>query len=187
MNKDLLSYVKVYKSAVPTDICDKTIIGLQSKSWSEHNFYNPVKQEYYTNDLEPKFTYEGIDTTKNIMDIVWKQIENYVVRDLQFSWWNSWQGFNLIKFNKYSDSATMAEHCDHIHDMFDGERKGIPILSVVGLLNDEFEGGNFVILKDEVIPLTKGDIVIFPSLFLYPHRVESVTNGTRYSFASWVW
>ena len=38
----------------------------------------------------------------------------------------------------------MAEHCDHISSLFDGQIKGIPMLSVVGQLNDNFEGGEFV-------------------------------------------
>ena len=71
--------------------------------------------------------------------------------------------------------------------MFDGNRKGIPILSIIGLLNSEFTGGELILLEDREINLQKGDIVIFPSLFLYPHRVNQVTHGTRYSFASWVW
>ena len=70
--------------------------------------------------------------------------------------------------------------------MFDGERKGIPILSVLGVLNDDYEGGEFVLI-DEKIDLSKGDIIIFPSNFMYPHKVEPVTKGTRYSYISWIW
>ena len=72
-------------------------------------------------------------------------------------------------------------------DLFDGEKKGIPILTIVGLLNKDYNGGEFVMLEDEIINLEPGDIVVFPSLFLYPHRVNEVLEGTRYSFASWAW
>ena len=70
--------------------------------------------------------------------------------------------------------------------MFDGERKGIPILSVLGVLNYDYEGGEFVLI-DEKIDLSKGDIIIFPSNFMYPHKVEPVTKGIRYSYISWIW
>ena len=70
--------------------------------------------------------------------------------------------------------------------MFDGERKGIPILSVLGVLNDDYEGGEFY-LVDEKTNLSKGDIIIFPSNFMYPHKVEPVTKGIRYSYISWIW
>ena len=38
----------------------------------------------------------------------------------------------------------MKEHQDHIHSIFDGNEKGIPILSIVGNLNDDFEGSEFI-------------------------------------------
>jgi hypothetical protein len=71
--------------------------------------------------------------------------------------------------------------------MFDGNKKGIPIVSVLGILNDNYEGGEFIMFEDEEIKFKKGDILVFPSIFLYPHKVEPVTKGTRYSFISWVW
>ena len=43
------------------------------------------------------------------------------------------------------------------------------------------------ILLDEKYDLTKGDIIVFPSNFMYPHKVEPVTKGTRYSYISWIW
>ena len=42
------------------------------------------------------------------------------------------------------------------------------------------------VLIDEKINLSKGDIIVFPSNFMYPHKVEPVT-GTRYSYISWIW
>ena len=32
----------------------------------------------------------------------------------------------------------------------------------------------------------KKQLIIFPSIFLYPHLVKPVKKGTRYSFVSWV-
>ena len=81
----------------------------------------------------------------------------------------------------------MAKHCDHIHDMFDGQMKGIPTLSIVGILNDDYEGGEFIMFDDYHVELPKGAIMVFPSNFLYPHKVEPVTKGTRHTFVSWVY
>jgi predicted 2-oxoglutarate/Fe(II)-dependent dioxygenase YbiX len=78
----------------------------------------------------------------------------------------------------------MREHYDHIHSLFDGKLKGIPILSIVGLLNDNYEGGEFLIRREQV-KLARGDILIFPSNFMYPHEVKDITKGIRYSFVSW--
>ena len=37
------------------------------------------------------------------------------------------------------------------------------------------------------IDTRKGDLIIFPSNFLYPHKITPVTKGVRYSYVSWVW
>ena len=71
--------------------------------------------------------------------------------------------------------------------MFDGERKGVPILSCLGVLNNDYEGGEFVMFDDYKIDIKKGELLIFPSSFLYPHKVNPVTKGIRYSDISWVW
>ena len=81
----------------------------------------------------------------------------------------------------------MQNHCDHIQSMFDGERRGIPILSIVGILNDDYEGGELIMFGDKKIDTKKGDLWIFPSNFLYPHEITPVIKGVRYSYVSWAW
>ena len=96
-------------------------------------------------------------------------------------------GYSIIKFIRYNEGHQMAEHCDHISSLFDGKIKGIPMLSLVGQLNEDFEGGEFVMWGDKVIEFEAGDLIIFPSNFVYPHRVEPVTKGARYSYVSWAY
>jgi hypothetical protein len=91
------------------------------------------------------------------------------------------------RYNKYFNEKKMASHCDHIQSIFDGEKKGIPILSCLGILNEEYEGGKFIMFEDTEIKFNAGDLIIFPSIFLYPHKVLPVTKGSRYSFISWVY
>ena len=83
----------------------------------------------------------------------------------------------------------MDYHVDHIHSIFDndyGVTKGVPILSIVGVLNNDFEGGAFTMFDDYEINLDMGDVVLFPSSFVFPHKVNTIEKGTRYSFVSWV-
>jgi predicted 2-oxoglutarate/Fe(II)-dependent dioxygenase YbiX len=80
----------------------------------------------------------------------------------------------------------MKLHCDHIHDIFDGTRKGIPIMTLVGVLNDDYEGGDFLMWEKEKISIPTGSVLVFPSNFMYPHEVTSIKTGSRYSFVSWV-
>jgi predicted 2-oxoglutarate/Fe(II)-dependent dioxygenase YbiX len=81
----------------------------------------------------------------------------------------------------------MGVHADHVRNIFDGTRRGIPILTVLGALNDNYEGGELEFWEDEKIKLKAGEALIFPSNFLYPHQVLPITKGNRYSFAVWIW
>ena len=54
-------------------------------------------------------------------------------------------------------------------------------------LNDDYEGGDFIMWETEKIELPQGSIMIFPSNFMYPHKVTPVTEGTRYSYVSWTY
>ena len=115
-----------------------------------------------------------------------KALTEYV-RSFGYKWFDGWNGYSAIKFLKYAETHQMAEHCDHISSLFDGNVKGIPMLSIVGQLNKDFEGGEFVMWGDQTIPFETGDVIIFPSNFMYPHRVEPVTKGERYSYVSWAY
>ncbi len=89
-----------------------------------------------------------------------------------------------IRINRYEIGNNIDEHIDHIHSIFDGTYKGIPVISFVGVLNDDYEGGDFII-RGEKVALKTGDVIMFPSCYLYPHEVTTITKGTRYSIVAW--
>lgn len=186
MDKNLESYLKVYHNFVDDDLCDRTVKEMDQISWQQHTFYDSIKKDFkaQSGDKELDISFGNVSTIDTLMQKVWYGLERYM-KELQFSWFGSWAGYSRIRFNKYSEDRIMAEHCDHIQSMFDGNIKGIPSLSFVGQLNDDFVGGEFVMWQDTVIPMRKGTVIIFPSIFLYPHRVDAVKKGTRYSFVSW--
>ena len=95
--------------------------------------------------------------------------------------------FNSIRFNRYEPDQIMRQHYDHIHSLFDGEIKGVPVLSFIMNFNDDYEGAELFFWKDTMVELGKGDIVMFPSNFLFPHGVTEATKGKRYSAVAWGW
>lgn len=185
----LIDYVKVYKSWAPKEFCENVIKETQLLSWQKHTFYTPHEKDYtdLSGDKEPNSVRGVIPSTDTLNNYVWKAIEQYILKDFKSNYYPGWNGFNLIKFINYKPGELMALHCDHIHDIFDGQIKGIPVLSVIGTLNDNYTGGELVLFKDTVIEMKQGDIVIFPSCFLYPHKVNPVLTGERNSFATWVY
>ena len=188
MDLNLSSYFKVYNNWLDDKLCETTVKQLDGINWKQHQFYNSTTKESIakSGNQELDVSWDNIDTKDIIMDRIWHAYSKYL-QELNFPWFNGWAGFTAVRFNKYTENRKMAEHCDHIHSMFDGQRKGIPTLTALGILNDDYTGGEFVIWETETIKLKKGDMVIFPSCFLYPHRVEPLLSGVRYSCVSWAW
>ena len=93
------------------------------------------------------------------------------------------------RFNTYDIHDHMEEHIDHIHSCFDGKLKGIPILSIVGGINSDYQGGEFVFKfsTPKTYKINAGEALIFPSVFPWKHQVNPITQGTRYSWVVWCW
>ena len=185
--KNIEEYVKVYENIIDSNLCKKTINELNKVDWTEHKHYNYSENRYVGYDNDVSECYLDTECKKIIQNKIWHVIEKYIIFDFKVcdEWWSSWKGYSELKFNKYEKNKRMRLHCDHIHSMFDGQRKGIPILSIVGCLNDNYEGGEFV-MWDKIIKIPEGAVLVFPSNFMFPHKVNPVKKGVRYSFVSWV-
>jgi predicted 2-oxoglutarate/Fe(II)-dependent dioxygenase YbiX len=95
-----------------------------------------------------------------------------------------WQdeGFNLLRYNT---GGYYKLHVDTGPKDVVGSSRN---LSITVVLNDDFEGGEFVFFEDQkkVVKPSKGQVIVFPSNFMFPHEVCEVTKGTRYSIVTWV-
>jgi 2OG-Fe(II) oxygenase superfamily len=188
MSMNVKDYMKIYDGFLDLDFCKTVVSELESNSWQKHSFYTQGGN-YISYDDDLSISYSESENGNAIGSKIWFAIQQYIVNDFKHcnSWFSGWGGYTKVRFNKYEVGTKMALHCDHIHSMFDGERKGIPTLSVLGALNDDYEGGELVFWDSEVIKLKAGQIMLFPSNFMYPHTVTTLTKGTRYSYVSWVW
>ena len=181
-------YIKVYKEWIDPKICKSILSQIDNADWQQHVFYTDNGD--YVNvsgDRELDISYPNIAEHDYLLKRIWDVAYQYIAVDFKSDVFQGWGGYSYPRFNRYKEDRLMAKHCDHIHDLFEGKRKGIPILSLVGALNDDYEGGEFVMFDDYVIELKQGDVLMFPSVFLYPHRVNPVTKGVRDTFVSWVW
>jgi len=128
----------------------------------------------------------NFDTPTNMFywNYIKKEIERlYVFYKVKFPKMNS-EKINQIDLLKYSEGGKYEIHTDHFTN---APRH----LSVIINLNDEYEGGDLVFtnqkdLEIKRLKLNKGSIVFFPSNFMYPHSIEPITNGTRYSIVAWL-
>jgi len=187
---NLKNYILKLDNWIPQNIIDKSIKELSDdNTWKKHTFTNPL-----TFESKPKNGNKELDVCygnklsylKEFHELTWKALERYIVIEkIGGKEFDGWSGFSQIRFNRYNKNQIMSKHADHIKSLFKGEIKGIPILSIVCVLNDDYEGGEFIMFDDYEIKFKAGDLIIFPSVFLYPHLVKPVKKGIRYSFVSW--
>lgn len=92
---------------------------------------------------------------------------------------------NEMQFLRYDVGGKYTPHTDQ-------HQKYNRAVTVIFNLNEDYEGGEFVfyhpngkeIIKE--VPTKKGQIIYFPSNFMYPHAVKPITKGTRYSIVIWL-
>lgn len=95
---------------------------------------------------------------------------DYNIMDLKY-----WEALNFIK---YGPGQHFQEHHDH------GFSYNCTV-SLVSYVNDDYEGGELYFrLQDLTIKPKAGDLYIFPSNFMYPHKAMPVTSGTKYSIVT---
>ena len=189
--KNLKDYILHLDNWIPKNICNKSVKELSDdNTWEQHQYHrskNP--DELYNQNGEKELDVcwgNNLTHIKKLHQLVWNALEKYIlINKIGGETFTGWEGFNQIRFNRYNRNQIMSKHCDHIHNLFTGERRGIPILSIVGVLNDNYQGGEFIMFDDYEIKFKPGDVIVFPSVFLYPHLIKPIKKGTRYSFVSW--
>jgi predicted 2-oxoglutarate/Fe(II)-dependent dioxygenase YbiX len=91
---------------------------------------------------------------------------------------------NQIDLLKYSPGGKYKIHTDH-------GTNSTRHLSIIMNLNDDYQGGDLIFTDQKHkeikrLNLNKGSIVFFPSNFMYPHSIQTITKGTRYSIVAWL-
>lgn len=86
-----------------------------------------------------------------------------------------WEAINFIK---YGPGQHFQEHTDH------GFSYNC-VVSLVGYVNDDYTGGEIFFRVQNIKYKPKaGDLFIFPSNYMYPHRAMPVIDGTKYSLVT---
>lgn len=88
---------------------------------------------------------------------------------------NYWESFNYVK---YGENQHFQVHSDHGYSY-------TCVLSSVGYLNDDYDGGELFFDKFNLkIKPKAGDLYLFPSSFIYSHAALPVYNGVKYSIVT---
>jgi len=193
MNKydtQLRDLIHVEKGIIPANLCEYLVEEIEKKEWRPHTWYNNVQGTFGSEETMELDVQNITGEHQQLLTPFMIQAGAAYNAIYSFNCERTQQimnKFSAIRFNRYGAGQIMRTHHDHIHSLYDGQEKGIPVLSFIGNLNDDYEGADLVFWDDYVVPLGKGDIIMFPSLFLFPHGVKEATKGRRISGVAWAW
>ena len=184
-------YIEYLPNFLPLELCAQVLSAYSnSKNWKTHSWYNPKEDTFknYANDCEILNPLDDVETgiSQEYVDHL------YLAAQAAVKFYCEKHGVSgMIKkhtyprLNRYKTNTHMSPHFDHIQSIFDGKDKGIPILSVIGNLNRDYEGGELLFFRKDMLRLNVGDLVVFPSNFIYTHEITPVEKGTRFSYVCW--
>lgn len=182
--------INVYKNAIPKNYCEDSISVLENNLGPD-KFYDWQKAsvtESKTPMLDARNCLDFKVGRKNLGEenhinkpfydmhkILFDQIYECSV-DYSESWGVGIRYFEAFNFVKYEGKNTHFNiHADH-------GPAYIATVSIVGYLNDEYVGGELYFPRfDLTIKPEVGDLVVFPSSFVYEHASLPIIEGTKYS------
>lgn len=189
---DLGQGVLIYHDALPKDL--NIIDRLEEVVSDQANQYNyseamvgyGMKMPEYRDCFDLKFKKTDIENDQSEASLklqsLWTDVhfrklqavkdytKRYNVGELRY-----WEALNFVK---YGPGQHFQEHTDH------GFSYNC-VVSMVGYVNDDYEGGEIAFRMQGINVKPKaGDLFVFPSNFMYPHRAMPVHSGTKYSIVT---
>lgn len=188
----LKELIVLEKGIIPKEICNFIIQDIEKRDWNPHSWYNAAQGTFGSEETKELDVQSTTDELQNLLTPFIIQMGAIYNSKVLFEGGGErtrqiMNKFSKIRFNRYSPGQIMRCHHDHIKSLFSLPEQGIPVLSMIINLNDDYEGGDLVFWNDYAPKLGVGDIIAWPSLFLYPHRVDEVKSGKRYSGVLWCW
>jgi hypothetical protein len=185
LHNKLEDYIYVVKNALSLNLCDKIIDEFKnSDEWQDTIVGSGVIKKDIRNCQTIVISFphviqknkdirHGLDNA--IFDGASKCITEYNTK-FKHCKIEEDSGYELLK---YPEGCFYIQHVDS----FKARPRSV---SCSFILNDDFEGGEFAFFDRELkYKLEKGDAIMFPSNFMYPHEIMPVTKGTRYSIITW--
>ena len=181
-------YIHVFNNAITTELCDQII-----EEYDDPDDWKPgTINDYEVNDyrkcevvyLSLNETLErNLKTRKKIDDKLYK-----IINDLLQQYLKEYDSLGYIRIKEDTGYMLLRYKTgDYVKKHVDTSSEQHRTLSCSLILNDDYDGGEISFFDGEIIPnLKKGDLLVFPSSFTYPHEVLPVKSGTRYSIITWI-
>tara|TARA_R100001460_G_scaffold10226_2_gene24184 strand:+ start:2637 stop:3215 length:579 start_codon:yes stop_codon:yes gene_type:complete len=143
---------------------DVSVRSVETFGFDEEKIGNSVSKRIIYNDLM-KFT---------------SYIENIYREKVSEFYFSTTSNFEFLFYEKNKGG-----HYNYHTDYYNEAPRNLTILCGLNS-KKEYEGGELLVQnQEEGIRLDKGDVICFPSNFMFPHKVSKVTSGQRKVLVIW--
>jgi hypothetical protein len=186
------NYIKQYSNLLPQPTVDMLIKYIQSTQFQEANVVDERGQGVtdYRQRKTNLLNLHNLGGNGNYTKAKWYNVLKYIGHTMLDKYRDDvgakgiiYKHITQIDILKYGVDDHFVEHHDHCFE--------IPrSLSISFILNDNYEGGDLQFIDPATrqtitIKKEKNSMIIFPSSFMYAHKVTPVTKGERYSVIIW--
>ena len=176
----LIDYIVILKGHVSDAVCDLIVDTYEtSQHWLPSTIGGTNMDRKIRNcdsiAISKLQKNEDKEIDKKLFRLIGSASLEYAKRFKHYSY-NEDTGYDLLR---YLQGGYYKEHVDS----FTAHLRSV---SCSLALNYDYEGGEWSFFDDSYsFRVNKGDIVMFPSNFMFPHQIKEVTFGTRYSVITW--
>jgi len=184
---DLKNYVTIFDNVLPNETINKFI--KVSKT------LNLDLGKVDTGDVNPNirkvniYDFSAID--ESLTNVHWYNFfsfvflnctKNYIQeKNINIYYAGQIQGLQFLRYSQ-------GDHYEYHYDQAPGQQRSI---SCILFLNEDYEGGDIFFKNPDgqneyTINKKKNRMIVWPSNFLFPHKVGPITKGERMSLVSWI-
>jgi hypothetical protein len=179
-------YVKVYTNLVKKEICQEFSEKIKNEK-NKNEFDSPMTDLLRTGEyvnlfaVDPEFKRFS---NKVINDVSSEVSKRYVkdVRPFYYAYGNRLNNSDAHILD-YSKDDFFRIHHDHYAESLNFSR----LLTVCVYLNEDYEGGYLEFPSiGKTFGFKTGDVIVFPSNWMYYHGVTPIISGNRYTIVFWL-
>lgn len=172
---NLTDYIAVYRNVVPPQLCNNIIADYKDQEFNTAETSGGLHQDIRKCSTIKIVPGELDDAMYQCAaSVIQRYADEHSARETMSITMDT--GYDLLRY-QVGDFYTQ-----HTDSFTERQRQ----VTCSFMLNDDYEGGEFCFFDRSIVHrLNKGDAVMFPSNFMFPHEILPVTKGTRYSVITW--
>ena len=186
---DIEEFIHIKENGISFDLCDDILKEyVPTHEWKsgtvgENNVYEEIRKCDSIFISKDEVIELNKDIRKDLDDRIFESVSVCIQEYLNK--FTKMTPSNISKDSGYS--LLRYKSGDYIGSHIDASGRSPRELSCSLILNDNYEGGEFAFFDQKLkFDLKRGNIIMFPSNFMYPHEVLPVTSGIRYAIITWI-